>query len=197
MLFTETRLKGAWLLDLELRQDSRGFFARTFCRNEFAAHGVDFAGAQANIALSYRKGTIRGLHYQAAPAAETKLIRCTAGAIFDVIVDLRPESPTYLQYTGAELTAQNRRSLLAPAGFAHGYQTLTDDAEVSYLVDQFYAPACERGVRFNDAALGIAWPLPVSEVSAKDLAWPNLPESSARPGGLAATSNGTVKENAG
>ncbi len=172
MLFTQTKLAGAWVIDLELRQDARGFFARSFCQKEFAAHGIEFSAAQANVALSNRKGTVRGLHYQAPPAAEIKLVRCTAGAIFDVIVDVRPDSPACGQHVGVELSAENRRSLLAPAGFAHGYQTLTDNAEVTYLVNQFYTPSCERGLRYDDAAFGIQWPLPVSEISAKDLSWP-------------------------
>jgi dTDP-4-dehydrorhamnose 3,5-epimerase len=175
MLFTETKLHGAWVLDLELRQDTRGSFARTFCRKEFANRGIEFAAVQANIATTRREGTVRGLHYQVAPAAEMKLIRCTRGAVFDVIVDLRPGSPTYLQHLGVELTVENRRQLLAPAGFAHGYQTVAADTEVTYLVSEFYTPECERGVRYDDPALGIRWPLPAIEISAKDLSWPALP----------------------
>lgn len=174
MRFTETNVKGAWLLDLELHQDARGSFARTYCCNEFSKHGLAFAVVQANVASTCREGTVRGLHYQVAPAEEVKLIRCIRGAIFDVVVDLRPGSPTHLQHLAVELTAENHRELLVPAGCAHGYQTLMVDTEVTYLVSQFYTPACERGVRYDDPALGIRWPLPVKEISSKDLSWPLL-----------------------
>ncbi len=174
MLFTETKLKGAFIIDLEQRQDHRGFFARTFCAKEFAAHGLKPSVAQCNLSFNYKKGTLRGMHYQIAPACETKLIRCTQGAIYDVIIDMRPDSPTYLEHIGVELTALNHRALYVPEMFAHGYQALTDDAEVVYQVGEFYTPGYERGLRYNDPILGIEWPLPVSEISQKDAAWPML-----------------------
>ena len=174
MLFTQTKLKGAFIIDLEPRQDRRGFFARTFCAKEFEAHGLKPAVAQCNLSFNHKKGTLRGMHYQIPPAAETKLIRCTQGAIYDVIVDMRPESPTYLQHIGVELTAENRRALYVPEMFAHGYQALSDGAEVIYQVGEFYTPGYERGMRYNDPALKIDWPLPVSEISQKDAAWPLL-----------------------
>lgn len=172
MIFTETRLKGAFILDLELRADERGAFARTFCAQEFAAHGLKATVAQGNLSFNYRTGTLRGMHYQAAPACETKLVRCTRGAIYDVIVDLRPESPTYLQHMGVELTAENRRSLYIPELFAHGFQTLTDEAEVVYQMGEFYTPGCQQGLRYNDPILNIQWPLPVTVISERDEAWP-------------------------
>ncbi len=174
MLFTETKLKGAFIIDLEPRQDRRGFFARTFCAKEFEAHGLKPAVAQCNLSFNHKKGTLRGMHYQIPPAAETKLIRCTQGGIYDVIVDMRPESPTYLQHIGVELTAENRRALYVPEMFAHGYQALSDGAEVIYQVGEFYTPGYERGMRYNDPALKLDWPLPVSEISEKDAAWPLL-----------------------
>jgi dTDP-4-dehydrorhamnose 3,5-epimerase len=174
VLLTETPLKGAFIIDLEPRPDSRGFFARSFCAQEFAAHGLKSKVAQCNLSFNHRQGTLRGLHYQVAPATETKLIRCIQGAIYDVIVDMRPESPTYRQHFGIELTDQNRRALYVPEIFAHGYQALTDGAEVIYQVGEFYTPGYERGIRYDDPALQIAWPLSVSEISDKDLAWPLL-----------------------
>jgi len=174
MYFNETELKGAFLVDLDPRADQRGFFARTFCMNEFKAHGLEPTVAQCNLSFNYEKGTLRGMHYQVAPATETKLIRCTQGAIYDVIIDMRPDSPTYLQHLGVELTAENRRALYVPEMFAHGYQALTDGAEVVYQVSQFYTPGYERGLRYNDPALGIEWPLPVSQISEKDANWPLL-----------------------
>lgn len=174
MTFTETKLKGAFVVDLEPRSDSRGFFARSFCQHEFEAHGLKPLIAQANISFNYRKGTVRGLHFQHPPHAETKFVRCSRGAILDVIVDLRPESPTYLQHVGVELTADNRRGLYVPERFAHGYQVLEDNTETTYQVGEFYTPAAEGGLRYNDPRLAIAWPLPVSDVSDKDQAWPLL-----------------------
>ena len=175
MIFTETRLRGAFLIDLEPRPDARGFFARTFCAREFEAHGLKTTVAQGNVSFNHARGTLRGLHYQLPPSAETKLVRCVRGAIYDVIVDLRPDSPTYLQHVGVELSEENRRALYVPAMFAHGYLTLTDGAEVTYQVDEFYAPGQERGLRYDDPALGITWPLPVSVISDKDASWPLLP----------------------
>jgi dTDP-4-dehydrorhamnose 3,5-epimerase len=172
MRFTPTRLSGAFILDPERREDARGHFARTFCRREFEAHGLKPDIAQANVAWNARKGTLRGMHYQVAPAAETKLVRCTRGALWDVIVDLRPESPTFLEHVGVELSAENGRQLFVPELFAHGYITLADDTEAAYQVGEFYAPDAERGIRFDDPALGIAWPIPVTVISEKDAAWP-------------------------
>ena len=176
MIFTETKLKGAFVLDLERREDERGFFARAFCQNEFSAHGLKPVIAQANIAFNRRKGTLRGMHFQFPPHAETKLVRATRGAIFDVIVDLRPESPTYLQHVAVELTADNHRALYVPERFAHGYQALEDATETSYQVGEFYAPGTESGLSPFDPRLGLVWPHPVSEISAKDAAWKPLAE---------------------
>jgi dTDP-4-dehydrorhamnose 3,5-epimerase len=174
MMFHPTPLAGAFVLDLERREDARGFFARAFCVRELQAHGLALAVAQINVAFTRRRGTVRGLHYQEPPATETKLVRCTQGGVLDVIVDLRPGSPTRLRHAAVELTAANHRALLVPPLCAHGYQTLTDDAEITYLVSEFYAPAQERGLRHDDPALAIRWPLPVADVSDKDAAWPLL-----------------------
>lgn len=174
MQFTKTKLEGAFIIDLELKQDHRGFFARTFCAEEFKTHGLKPVVAQCNLSFNHKRGTLRGMHYQVPPAAETKLLRCTQGSIYDVIVDMRPDSPTYLQHIGVELSAQNRRALYVPEMFAHGYQALTDGAEVVYQVGEFYTPGYERGLRYNDPLLEIEWPLPISEISAKDAAWPLL-----------------------
>ena len=174
MIFTETKLKGAYLIDLERRDDSRGFFARTFCQNEFEAHGLKKTIAQANTAFSFNKGTLRGMHFQYPPAAETKLLRCTRGAILDIIVDLRPESPTYLDHIAVELTADNHRSLYVPERFAHGYQTLRDNTETSYQVGEFYTPGCEGGLLYSDPRLQLRWPLPVAVISEKDALWQSL-----------------------
>lgn len=172
MLLRETPLAGAFVIDVELKPDQRGFFARSFCRAEFEARGLKGAVAQCNISYNHRRGTVRGLHYQVAPAAEVKLVRCTRGAIYDVIVDLRPGSPTYMRYFGVELSAHNRRALYVPEMFAHGYQALTDGAEATYQVSEAYAPGCERGLRYDDPAVGIVWPVPVTVISEKDAAWP-------------------------
>jgi dTDP-4-dehydrorhamnose 3,5-epimerase len=174
MRFTPTRLSGAFILDPERREDARGHFARTFCRREFEAHGLRPDIAQANVAWNARKGTLRGMHYQVAPAVETKLVRCTRGALWDVIVDLRPESPTFLEHVGVELSAENGRQLFVPELFAHGYITLADDTEAAYQVGEFYAPEAERGIRYDDPALGISWPVPVEVISDKDAAWPDF-----------------------
>lgn len=171
MIFTETKLKDAYIIDLEVRGDDRGGFARTFCAKEFEEHGLKPTVAQCNLSFNYKAGTIRGMHYQIPPAAETKLMRCIKGAIYDVIIDMRPDSPTYLQHFGIELTAENRRSLYIPDMFAHGYQALTDGAEVAYQVSEFYTPGYERGVRYDDPAFGIEWPLPVTVISEKDSTW--------------------------
>jgi dTDP-4-dehydrorhamnose 3,5-epimerase len=172
MRFTETPLNGAFVLEIEERKDDRGAFARTFCQQEFADHGLKPTVAQCNLSYNYKAGTLRGMHYQAPPAAETKLVRCTKGAIYDVIVDLRPGSPTYLKHFGVELSADNHKALYVPELFAHGYLTLTDGAEVAYQVGEMYTPGCERGIRHNDPALGIRWPATVGVISPKDAAWP-------------------------
>ena len=172
MLFTETPLVDAFFIDLERRSDDRGFFARSFCAAEFEAHGLKPAVAQCNLSFNHHRGTLRGMHYQTAPATEVKLVRCTRGAIYDVIVDLRPHSPTYMQHLGVELSEENRRALYVPEMFAHGYQALTDGAEVTYQVSESYTPGCERGLRHDDPALGIVWPIPVTVISEKDMAWP-------------------------
>ena len=176
MRYTPTGLDGCVVVELELREDDRGFFARTFDREEFLAAGLEPVVEQCNLSFNHRAGTLRGMHYQVAPATEAKLVRCTAGAIVDVIVDVRPDSPTYLQHFSIELTADNRRALYVPPMFAHGYQALTDGAEVSYQVSEAYTPGTERGLRHDDPALGLSWPLPVSVVSAKDAAWPLMGE---------------------
>ena len=180
MIFTETLLPGAFLVSIEPRGDDRGFFARTFCEREFATHGLKTRIAQANVSFNYRKGTLRGMHFQYPPAAETKFVRCTRGAIVDVIVDLRPESPTYLQHVAVELTAENRVGLFVPERFAHGYQVLEDQTETTYHVGEFYTPAAESGIRYDDPRLAITWPLPVTDMSDKDRVWPLL--AAAEPG---------------
>lgn len=177
MIFTETMLSGAFIIDLERREDDRGFFARVFCQNEFTDHGLKPLIAQANIAFNKRKGTLRGMHFQFPPAAETKLVRCTRGAIVDIIVDLRPESPTYLQHVAVELSADNHRALYVPERFAHGYQVLEDITETSYQVGEFYTPEAEGGLRHDDPRLGLTWPLPVTEITEKDQAFPLLSEN--------------------
>jgi dTDP-4-dehydrorhamnose 3,5-epimerase len=176
MRFTETRLKGAFIVDVEKREDSRGFFARGFCQKEFEAHGLKPVIVQANIGFNLKKGTLRGMHFQFPPAAETKLVRCTRGAVVDVIVDLRPESPTYLEHVAVELTEDNFRALYVPERFAHGYQTLCDRTETSYQVGEFYTPGTEGGLRFDDPELAIHWPLAVSAISDKDRVWKSLDE---------------------
>jgi dTDP-4-dehydrorhamnose 3,5-epimerase len=171
MRFIETCLQGAFIIESEPNADSRGFFARTFCGREFAEHGLVSSFVQCSVSMNRNSGTLRGLHYQLPPACETKLVRCTAGALYDVIVDLRRTSPTYLQHIGVKLTAQNRRAVYVPEMFAHGFQTLTDETEVFYQINEFYTPSLGSGLRFNDPKLGIQWPLPVSSISEKDLNW--------------------------
>lgn len=174
MIFAETKLKGACVIDIERRDDERGFFARAWCQEEFAARGLSTRLVQANIAFSQRAGTLRGLHYQVKPHEEVKLVRCTRGAVYDVIVDLRPESSTYLHWVSVELTADNRSMLYVPEGFLHGYQTLTDSTEVLYQVSHVYSPESERGVRWDDPAIGIEWPkIGTRIISEKDKSWPN------------------------
>jgi dTDP-4-dehydrorhamnose 3,5-epimerase len=174
VLFTETKLHGAFIIDLERREDNRGFFARAFCQNEFSDHGLKPIIAQANIGFNRRRGCLRGMHFQYPPAAETKVVRCTRGAVLDIIVDLRPESPTFLEHISVELTADNHRAIYIPERFAHGYQALEDETETSYQVGEFYTPGSEGGLRYDDPVLGLTWPLPVSEMSEKDAAWPLL-----------------------
>ena len=176
MIFTETKLKGAFIIDLERRKDERGFFGRAFCQNEFREHGLKPTIAQANIASNLKKGTVRGMHFQYPPAAETKLVRCTRGAILDIIVDLRPESRTYLEHIAVELNEDNMTSLYVPERFGHGYQALRDGTDTSYQVGEFYAPTAEGGLRHDDPQLGLQWPLPVSAISPKDLAFRPLRE---------------------
>ena len=175
MVFRETPLTGAFLIELEKRADERGFFARTWCRREFEEKGLDTRIAQCSTSFNERRGTLRGLHYQAPPHAEVKLVRCTRGALYDVIVDIRPESPTYLAWFGAELTAENGRMLYIPEGVAHGFQTLADGTEVFYQISKDYAPDAARGLRWDDPALGIDWPQASERIlSEKDRSWPDL-----------------------
>ena len=173
MLFTESKLKGAFVLEPERREDNRGFFARTFCQREFEAHGLNPLVVQCNIAYNRKKGTLRGMHFQNPPFQEAKLVRCTQGTILDVILDLRPDSPTYKKWASAELSEDNHRMLYIPEGFAHGYQTLTETTEIIYQVSQFYAPESASGVRHNDPAFGIEWPLEVTAISELDKKWPD------------------------
>ncbi len=178
MKYTPTPLEGAYIIDIESHQDERGYFARVWCAREFEAHGLNPALLQCNIAYNKRKGILRGMHYQRAPWSEVKLVRCTRGAVYDVIVDLREHSPTRLQWTGVELTQDNHRMLYVPEGFAHGYLTLEDDSELFYQVSQVYTPEAEGGLRWNDPAVGIDWP-DVGEllISPKDSVWPLLGEA--------------------
>ena len=172
MIFVETKLAGAFVVELERRVDDRGFFARSWCRREFEEHGLSGEIVQCNLSFSDRAGTLRGLHYQVAPSEEAKLVRCTRGAIWDVIVDLRVDSMTFKQWFGVELTSENRRALYVPEGFAHGYQTLADNAETLYQVSEYYAADAERGIRWNDPAFGIEWPEAEERIiSAKDRSW--------------------------
>jgi dTDP-4-dehydrorhamnose 3,5-epimerase len=172
MIFTETKLLGAYIIDVELKTDNRGSFARTFCVEEFKAHGLKTNISQCNLSFNDKKGTLRGFHYQLAPATETKLVRCTQGAIYDVIIDMRPDSPTYLAYVGVELSAENRRALYVPEMFAHAYQALTDHAEVVYQVSEFYTPGYEKSLHHKDPFFAIDWPLAVTVISEKDAATP-------------------------
>ncbi|MDU0343769.1 dTDP-4-dehydrorhamnose 3,5-epimerase [Bosea rubneri] len=174
MKFHRLPLDGARLIELEKRGDERGFFARFFCEKEFAADGLETRFVQVNTSLSAKKGTLRGMHYQLPPSAEVKVIRCIRGSLFDVIVDLRAGSPTFGKWYGAELNAENRLMMYVPRGFAHGFITLQDDTEALYLVSAFYGPNEERGLRFNDPAIGVEWPLAAVEVSDKDRNWPDL-----------------------
>jgi dTDP-4-dehydrorhamnose 3,5-epimerase len=168
MIFTETPITGAYLIDLEKHGDDRGFFARVFCRNEFGERDLETQFVQINNSLSAERGTLRGLHYQLAPAEEVKVVRCVAGAMWDVIVDIRPQSATFGRWFGAELSAANRRMIYAPRGMAHGFVTLADRTEAFYMVSAFYAPERERGIRWNDPRFGIEWPVTPTVMSDKD-----------------------------
>jgi dTDP-4-dehydrorhamnose 3,5-epimerase len=174
MIFKPSELKGAYVLEAERKEDERGYFARTWSEREFCANGIDFVPAQSSISYNRQKGTLRGIHYQTAPYQESKLVRCSYGAIFDVIIDLRSDSPTYKSWIGIELTAANHRMLYIPKDFAHGFQTLTDEAEVLYLMSDAYNPQAERGIRWNDPAFAIAWPVKVGMISEKDRSWPDF-----------------------
>jgi len=176
MIFTETSLPGAFVIEPERMADSRGFFARTFDAREFEAHGLNARIAQTNLSHNPRRGTLRGMHYQRAPFAEAKLIRCTRGAVHDVIIDLRPGSPTYRSHFGVRLDAENRKMLYVPEGFAHGFLTLADDTEVSYQISQFYSPEHGAGVRWNDPAFGISWPAEVAVIAERDRTYPDFRE---------------------
>lgn len=180
MRFIQTELAGAFIIDLEKRTDERGFFARSWCAREFAEHGLATEMVQGNVGRSVRRGTLRGLHLQRSPFEEVKLVRCTGGAVYDVAADLRETSPTHLRWVGVELTADDHRMLYIPEGCAHGYLTLTDDAELTYLTSRFYEPDAVDGVRYDDPALGIEWPIPVEVVSEQDRTWPLIGDVPAR-----------------
>jgi dTDP-4-dehydrorhamnose 3,5-epimerase len=177
MIFQEMRLPGAFIIEPEPLADQRGFFARTWCRREFSERGLSPDLVQCNISSNARKGTLRGMHFQVAPHAEVKLVRCTRGAIYDVIIDLRPSSPTYLQWIAVELSALDYRQLYIPEGFAHGFQTLVDDSDVFYQMSEFYHSESARGVRWDDPAFGITWPLEVTAISTRDQNYPLLEAS--------------------
>jgi dTDP-4-dehydrorhamnose 3,5-epimerase len=172
MIFGTTTVEGARLIDIEPKEDERGFFARTWCRQELAAQGLDIEVAQESISYNRHRGTLRGLHFQRPPHAETKIVRCTRGAIFDVIVDLRIDSPTFLRWEAFELTAENHRALYIPQGFAHGFQTLADDTEIAYQISAFHIPGAADGHRYDDPTFGIPWPIPMTTISERDLQWP-------------------------
>jgi dTDP-4-dehydrorhamnose 3,5-epimerase len=174
MVFTAARIPGVYIVEPDKLEDERGFFARTFCQREFEAHGLTTRVAQCSLSFNPRKATLRGMHYQVAPYAETKLVRCTQGAVYDVLADLRQDSPTFLQWLAVELTAKNRKLLCIPEGVAHGFQTLADDSELFYQISEFHHPECARGVRWNDPVLNIHWPLPPAIVSERDAGFPLL-----------------------
>ncbi len=171
MIFTETSLKGAFIIDIDPREDERGFFARSWCEEEFQAHGLNTRIVQCNISFNRKRGALRGMHYQAAPFEEAKLVRCTMGAIYDVVIDLRSDSTTFKQWFAVELTAENRRALYIPEGFAHGFQTLTDNTEVFYQMTEFYHPECARGVRWDDPAFEVEWPIAEVVMSERDFSY--------------------------
>ncbi len=174
MLFLPTEVSGAWLIEPELISDERGSFGRTWCAHEFEKRGLNPRQVQCNISTNRLRGTVRGMHFQREPHAEAKLVRCTRGAIFDVIIDLRSGSPTYCRWAGQELTADNHRMFYIPEGFAHGFQTLTDDAEVFYQMSREFVPGVSCGVRWDDPAIRVCWPLPISVISERDRTWPEL-----------------------
>ena len=174
MLFQPTNLAGAYVIDLQKIEDERGFFARSWCMQEFAEHGLATRLVQCNISFNKQRGTVRGMHYQTPPFAETKLVRCSHGAIYDVIVDVRPESPTFLQWLGVTLSAENRTMLYVPQGFAHGFQTLADNTEVFYQMSEFYAPASAQGLRWDDPQVQVQWPLEITVMSMKDQCYPDF-----------------------
>lgn len=176
MQFVDTNINGAYVVELDRLEDERGFFARAFCRNEFESAGLNNNIVQANYSRNSFKGTLRGMHYQVNPAPETKFVRCVRGSIVDIIVDVRPQSETYLQHVAVELSASNGTALFVPEGCAHGFQTLEDNSDVLYLVSGYYTPDCERGLRHNDPALGLKWPIPVAHISEKDSKWPLMAE---------------------
>ena len=176
MRITQTRLAGAYVIEVEPIPDDRGLFARSFCMNEFAEHGLVSDYVQSNLSVGIKAGTLRGLHYQNPPHAEVKVIRCVRGALYDVIVDLRPESATYRDWFGVELTQDNHSALYVPAGFGHGFMTLKDDSEANYMVSAFYTPGAEGGLRWDDPAIGIDWPMAPTVISEKDAGWPDLGE---------------------
>jgi len=177
MQFEQTNVAGATIIKPSPHQDDRGRFMRAWCAKEFGEHGLDFTPVQANMGFSRQRGTVRGMHFQNATAPEAKLVRCTRGAIFDVVLDVRSDSPSFGEWYGAELTAENGRMLYVPALCAHGYQTLEDDTEMFYMASAFYTPSAVRGVRFDDPAFNVRWPLPVSSVSDQDRSWPLLRRS--------------------
>lgn len=172
MIFTETKLKGAFIIDVQKLEDERGFFGRAWCKKEYEQHGLNPNIVQANISYNRKKGTLRGMHYQVAPFAECKTIRCITGSLFDVIIDIRPESPTFKQWIAVELTAENFKTIYVPEGFAHGFLTMADHTTVNYMVSGFYAPGAEAGIKFDDPAFNIAWPMKPSIISDKDNALP-------------------------
>lgn len=181
MRFTETAVLGAFVIEIEPRTDARGFFARTWCQREFEAMGLTTRIVQVNVSFNALKGTLRGMHYQDAPHQEAKVVSCIRGALHDVALDLRPQSPTYLRWTAIELTPDNHKALYIPEGCAHGFQTLADDTEVHYLMSEFYAPTHARGVRYDDPIFNIRWPLPPANLSDADRRWPDYRQSRDRP----------------
>lgn len=174
MIFTPTQLKGVFIIDLQPVGDSRGWFSRTYCKNEFAEIGHDKEWVQLNHSFTSKKGTVRGMHYQLPPFSEIKMVRCIAGAVLDVVIDLRKDSPAFLQWTGVELSAENKKMIYIPEGFAHGFQCLTDNCELLYHHSAFYTPGAEGGIRYDDPLVGINWPLELTEISDRDKAHPFL-----------------------
>ena len=174
MIFTETNLRGAFIIEIERQEDYRGFFARSWCQREYEKHGLNPRFVQCNVSFNKKKGTLRGMHYQVPPYAEVKLVRCTTGSIYDVIIDLRPESPTFMRYCGIILSAENRKAVYIPENFAHGFQTLENNTEVFYQMSEFYVPESARGIRWDDPAFGVQWPPDERIISHKDRAYPDF-----------------------